>query len=115
MSPDEIMNMGWDKVIVLKLHNGAKRTPLRLNKPKKALELDISPYAEPRAPHYAPPTLWEERGYYDTRTPSSSNAPSTIGTTGKGTGNGANKTVKDAQNALKNYPKNNPKKGRGHP
>lgn len=115
MSPDEVMNMRWDEVTVLKPHNGAKRTPLRLMKPKKALDLGSSPYIEPHVPLYAPPTIWEERGYYDSRISSSPNPtsnPKSAGPNGKGSQRGVNQTVKNAQNTLKNYPKKKPGGGK---
>lgn len=105
MSPDEIMNIGWDEVIVLKPHDGAKRTPLRLKKPKR-LELSSSPYSEPHVPLYAPPTIWEEREYYETRSLSSKQPESTRKKMGM---DGANKVVQDAENLLKTYQK----KGKG--
>jgi len=105
MSPDEIMNIAWDEVIVLKPHNGAKRTPLRLKKPER-LKMESQPYSEPCVPLYAPPTIWEERGYYEKR-PLTNQQPG--GTREKRMNDGANKTVKDAQSVIKNFQR----KGKG--
>lgn len=66
ITPAEIMNMAKDEVIVLKRHDFAKRTPLRLIKPNK-YEYDIEHYTEPDVPTRAPQTIWEERGYKQSR------------------------------------------------
>jgi hypothetical protein len=61
MSSDEIMNIAKDEVIVIKRHEGAKRTPMLLKKPKKLTLDNVEPYIEPQVPQYAPDTVWEER------------------------------------------------------